>query len=130
MADAWEVHYFGSLHAARGGPDDDFDGDGFSNLYEYITGTDPTDPNSFFHVKITRENGQVVVRYPAYAAGTALTPGHRYLTLQAGTPNGSQILWSNVPGFTDVLGADQIVQYTNPAPQQIQFFRVQIRLDP
>lgn len=31
-------------------PDDDFDGDGASNLEEYYAGSDPLDPNSSFHV--------------------------------------------------------------------------------
>ena len=130
MADQWEIHYFSSLLAANGGPDDDWDHDGLSNLYEYLTGSDPTDPNSGFHLKITSESGQVVVRFPAYAAGTPLTPGHRYFTLRSSVPDGGQILWTDVPGYADILGANQTVEYTAPLPQPIQLFRVHIRLDP
>jgi len=40
MDDRWENQYFGDLnHAAN----DDFDGDGISNLQEYLQHTDPTD---------------------------------------------------------------------------------------
>jgi len=42
MPDEWELKYFGSLvqNAST-----DFDGDGFSDLEEYLRGTDPTDPS-------------------------------------------------------------------------------------
>jgi hypothetical protein len=40
MADAWELIYFGSIAA---NPGDDADGDGASNLQEYLAGTNPTD---------------------------------------------------------------------------------------
>jgi hypothetical protein len=42
LPDSWEIHYFGDL---RQGADDDPDGDGFSNLAEYLDGTSPIDPN-------------------------------------------------------------------------------------
>lgn len=40
LPDGWEQQYFGNLSQ---GPNDDFDGDGFSNQLEYEEGTDPTD---------------------------------------------------------------------------------------
>lgn len=130
LPDFWELYYFGGLNVAKGGPNEDYDGDGLSNLYEYLTGTDPTDPNSGFHLRIARVGGQTVVRFPAYAAGTALTPGRRFFTLQTATSIGSPTAWSNVPGFTDVLGADQIVEWSGPPSADLQLFRVQIRLEP
>jgi hypothetical protein len=41
LPDAWELSYFGDLSQ---GPDDQGDGDGFTNIHEYELGTDPTDP--------------------------------------------------------------------------------------
>jgi len=46
MADDWELLYFGSL--TRGSPIDsssDFDGDGYTDLEEFLNGTDPTTIN-------------------------------------------------------------------------------------
>ena len=41
IPDAWEIAIFGSI--ADCDPNDDFDGDGVTNLNEYITGGDPVD---------------------------------------------------------------------------------------
>ena len=130
LADTWEVHFFGQLNAPNGGPNDDPDGDGLSNLYEYLTGTDPLDLNSGFHLKITRESGQTVVRFTAYAAGNSLTPGQRHFTLQGGTSAGGDLVWNDLPGFTDILGADQTVAVSVPAGKPMQLYRVRVRLEP
>ena len=44
LPDAWEIQYFGSRTA--GDPNADSDGDGYSNLQEYLAGTDPLNANS------------------------------------------------------------------------------------
>ena len=44
VLDGWEQQYFGTLSYTSS---DDPDGDGFSNLDEFIAGSDPTDQNSF-----------------------------------------------------------------------------------
>jgi mono/diheme cytochrome c family protein len=132
IADAWEQHFFGGLNVPNGGVNDDFDGDGLSNWYEYLTGTDPTDPDSGFRINIAQTNRQIAVSFHAAAAGTVLTPGTRFFTLQRGvqSSNGGPIVWSNVSGCTDIQGAGQLVQWTETASQAIQLFRVQVRLDP
>jgi hypothetical protein len=46
MSDDWENTYLGGTNAALGAAMEDRDGDGFSNLHEYIAGTDPTNAAS------------------------------------------------------------------------------------
>jgi hypothetical protein len=48
MPDAWENLYFTNGVASL--PDENADGDPQDNLAEYIAGTDPTNPASFFHI--------------------------------------------------------------------------------
>jgi Bacterial TSP3 repeat len=47
LPDDWEMFYFGNLDQ---GANDDPDGDGVSNLDEYLAGTDPTQAKSAFHL--------------------------------------------------------------------------------
>ena len=49
MDDGWEMLHFGTLERDGSG---DFDGDGVSDFVEFRTGTDPTDPESFFKVTL------------------------------------------------------------------------------
>jgi len=41
MPDSWEMKHFGNLDE---GPTDDYDGDGYTNLNEYLNSTDPSNP--------------------------------------------------------------------------------------
>ena len=49
LTDSWERWYF--LNAGGVDPDDDPDGDGLTNMGEFIAGCDPTDEESFFSIK-------------------------------------------------------------------------------
>lgn len=42
LPDSWEIQYFGDLSQDGEG---DFDGDSYTNLEEYVAGTDPTVPD-------------------------------------------------------------------------------------
>ncbi|MFC1582424.1 FG-GAP repeat domain-containing protein [Planctomycetota bacterium] len=47
LPDAWEIKYFGAIDALLGGPGEDFDSDGSTNLIEYQAGTNPDDDLDF-----------------------------------------------------------------------------------
>ncbi len=44
----WLIEHFGSTNAIDGGASDDWDHDGRTNMDEFISGTDPTDPTSIW----------------------------------------------------------------------------------
>ena len=66
LPDWWELTYFGSLNQ---GPNDDFDGDGYTNLQEYNAGSNPGDPNSIplysISGKVTLGSSVVWVKAPS-----------------------------------------------------------------
>lgn len=75
LPDWWELKYFGVLTGTN--PNGDADHDGASNLFEYQTGTNPTNVVSYFH--ITRLTPGTTNKIFAYTA-----PAHFY-TLQRST---------------------------------------------
>ncbi len=46
IPDAWKIEYFGSITAPGSGAGDDPDGDGLTNMQEFLLGTDPTNPDT------------------------------------------------------------------------------------
>ena len=48
IPDAWRLRYFLTLNNMLSATNADGDGDGMNNLQEYLAGTDPTDPKSYF----------------------------------------------------------------------------------
>jgi len=86
LPDSWEMQNFGSLGAAGGGPNDDPDGDGFSNLQEYRAGMNPHvfDP----------------VRFMA----AQMVPGGMQLSIFANPSNSYSLMVStNLVDWTNVL---------------------------
>jgi hypothetical protein len=65
----WQQEQFGSTTAPDGGPDDDYDGDDYSNWSEFIAGTQPTNAASVMTVTGTEQasGDQVVLRWPSTA---------------------------------------------------------------
>jgi hypothetical protein len=58
LPDWWEAKYFGNLDQTADG---DFDGDGVSNLEEFLEGTNPADPTSYNpRLHIRTAHGQVI----------------------------------------------------------------------
>jgi hypothetical protein len=59
LPDSWELAHFGSLNQTATG---DFDGDGVSNLQEFLDGTDPANSNSMrFRLVLLSDGGSVTV---------------------------------------------------------------------
>ena len=67
LPDSWETENFGNLKA---NPKADSDGDGTSNLMEYVAGTNPGSEASVFRPSSHVSNGNLVLTVPTIAGRT------------------------------------------------------------
>jgi len=115
--DGWEMAYFGTL--ARDGSGD-FDGDGQTDLQEYIAGTDPTGNNSTLRVLTLTLMG---------GGGTKLiwsaTPGKSY-QVQFKDCLGDPAGWTNLPGVAVANGTTMSMVDTTAATGDHRFYRVMV----
>jgi hypothetical protein len=73
LPDSWELAHFGNLNQTATG---DFDGDGVSNLQEYLDGTDPANANSArFRLTALQDGGllEIVPAQSSYTNGQTVT---------------------------------------------------------
>ncbi|MBN1674724.1 MAG: fibronectin type III domain-containing protein, partial [Kiritimatiellae bacterium] len=125
LPDDWETAALGGTGETK---DDDSDGDGVSNIEEYIAGTDPTGAAELFGVDVGLRGGQIVVSFPTVqATGAGYTGYTRYYALEQRLGTGAA--WSAVPGYERIEGAGQTVSYSVPAGVQGAEFRGRVWLE-
>lgn len=117
IPDAWEQEYLGAVQASHPG-DLDTDGDGQSDLSEFLAGTNPTNALSNFHfnLPIRETNGAVKLVWTSSA-------GHAYY-LESST-NGVE--WLPQMDWTRAVGATMSQTIPAEASGAPQLFRVQVR---
>ncbi|MBN1671119.1 MAG: hypothetical protein JXR37_08815, partial [Kiritimatiellae bacterium] len=126
LPDDWETDQLGGTGESADG---DKDGDGVSNLEEYIAGTDPSGGSSYFEVDVTRSGAEITVSFSTVAASGAGYEGKtRHYALERCTGASAQATWTAVPGYENIVGTGQTVTYTNTAPDARTFFRGRVWL--
>jgi hypothetical protein len=117
IPDWWMMQYFGHPTGQAGDlsrASDDADGDGASNLQEYLAGTNPTNPNSVFRLSAAATaNSTVTLTWPAVS-------GKSY-QIQYKT-NLNDPVWLTAPGNVSVTGSQG--SYLTPAAPPSSFYRV------
>ncbi|MBN1671136.1 MAG: hypothetical protein JXR37_08900, partial [Kiritimatiellae bacterium] len=107
MADLWEQAW---LSFGQPGLGTDLDGDGLSDMAEYVAGTVPTNQASYFAVAVNPSNSLPVVSFSALKAEGAAYGGYdRYYALEYRDNLGDDNGWRAVPGYDRILGANQTV---------------------
>jgi len=130
---SWQASKFNSIQLAStsiSGATADPDGDGITNENEYVFGTLPLTSNSPPVLTTSRANGQTIVDFTATAAsGTGYIGKTRNYSLQSSTTltTGS---WSDLTGFSNIIGSNQAVHYTTPTSGSLKFYRLRVWLTP
>ena len=120
MDDAWQVQYFGQNNP-NAGPAVDFSQTGQTNLFKYLAGLNPLDPNSRFTVAIAPFPGQPEPKTVVFGP---LADGRTYTVTYKTDLTAAAWLPLSGATFTD---ADQHRTVIDPAPSALRkFYRVEI----
>ena len=121
LLDAWQLHYFGSIHAPAAAPSADPDSDGANNRNEYVNLTDPTDASSVKKLQAGSDpqSSQNLVLGWLAARGRIYTIE---ATADLASPN-----WQAVAGATDIVG-DNSTHFITNSVSGTGFYRVRARL--
>jgi hypothetical protein len=113
LADDWEVEFFGSLSGPNGGPGEDYDGDGRTNLQEFLSGTNPADSANDLRIRaVSLQGGEARVRFHAVT-------GIRYQLLRASFVNGA---W--IPVGNPVIGDGRSMTVADRMGPASRFYRL------
>jgi subtilisin family serine protease len=107
IPDWWMLAHFGhptGLSADHSCASDDADGDGSSNLDEYIAGTDPIDARSFFQVHATLSHEKCAITVQS-CVGRVYSLTYR-LNLQTS-------VWKEVAGQQDIRGTGDVLELSD-----------------
>ncbi len=122
LPDRWELDNTGSTTNT---PTGDLDGDGASNQHEFIAGTHPSNQLDFAQLHIQHNNGAAIIRLPTRAAEGI---GNRLYSLES-TTNPITTIYSGIANWTNILGTNQVLEWTNSPAHPADLIRARIWID-
>lgn len=124
LPDAWELLHFGSLNQNGSS----IAANGLTVFENFVSGADPSSTNNLFKLNIAVSNNQTIVSFLALRAeGTGYESRSRYYSLET-TPALVPNSWAGVPGFTNLLGNNQILRFQTAVTNSPTFYRSRVRL--
>ncbi|MFT5122508.1 MAG: hypothetical protein ACI97B_001139 [Verrucomicrobiales bacterium] len=130
VPDTWESRFhLNAMNAADA--ESDLDLDLADARTEYVTGTDPEDGNDLLTLLVKNYTPFVTVSFMSrQTSGTDYMNLDRKYTLECMTnwPGGA---WEPISGFSNLTGNNQIINYTNAAPEHTDntVYRAKVWLD-
>ena len=115
LPDAYEIETYGSTNIVGTSLNSDTDGDGASDVAEYVAGTSATNSNSKFKITASRlPNGTVTVSFQSEAVtGSGYFGLERRYDLLQTTNLAAPASWTVIPGYSNLPGNGSVVTYTN-----------------
>jgi hypothetical protein len=120
IPDSWRLRYFLTLNNWLSQTNADADGDGVNNLREYLAGTDPTDPESFFKnispdQGAARQSQDCVISWPSVI-------GKQYVIQRS--PSLSMPIWTSIATNS---GSGTIMEFHDTSGGGIRYYRVRVQ---
>ena len=116
---------------AISGPAMDPDGDGITNEQEFVFGGAPLAGDQ----PVTQSMDPVAGEFSlSFQASPASGPGYagltRHYAVESSRTLGGSVVWSAVPGFSNIIGNGQTVNFTAPVVPGSDFYHVKVWLAP
>ena len=114
---------------AISGPAMDPDGDGITNEQEFVFGGAPLAGDQ----PVTQSMDPVAGEFSlSFEASSASGPGYagltRHYAVESSRTLGGSVVWSAVPGFSNIIGNGQTVNFTAPVLPGSDFYHVKVWL--
>ena len=120
----WRQQYFGTSENAGTAADScDPDGDGLTNAQEYAFGTDPATSGTCGSVA-PDGNKLVLAFFAAQSAGAGYTGFTRHYCVQTTADPADPASWTDLTGYSDIVGTDRTVTMRPPVNGTRCFFRL------
>ena len=132
ITDSWEIDYFGSATGASASADPD--GDGLTNLQEYILGSNPLLSSAKPELLLQPVNGQVQIRLeaPPAATGPHYEGLTRFATIEATTlAKNAETVWTPLSGYDRIVcGGQEVIVSIPSASNRSAIYRARFWLAP
>jgi spore coat protein CotH len=114
LPDCYEIETYGSTNVVGSSVTGDTDGDGASDIAEYVAGTIATNAESNFQINVTLlPADKLLIQFnTAVITGPGYFGFERRYTLEQTTNLGNPASWIAIPGYTNLTGIGLVV-YTN-----------------